>query len=105
MNQSLDIDDSTVAYIVEHQKHFEDLKQVAAQLAGLLVLAASGANSATPAHPVLESTGRLLDEAADAIRRTRVPVQARQHHEYLVDASSALERASAEARRGAARVQ
>jgi len=35
-------DDLTVAYIVESQPLFEDLRQVAAQLAGLLVLAATG---------------------------------------------------------------
>jgi len=99
------IDDATVAYIAEQHKHFEDLKQVAAQLAGLLVLAASGARTATADHPVLSLTDRLLGEAADAVRRTRAPVRARQHHEHLVEASAALERAWEEARRGTARVQ
>ena len=32
------IDDQTTAYILAVQAYFEDLKQVAAQLAGLLVL-------------------------------------------------------------------
>ena len=42
------VDDATAAYIVENQKCFEDLKQVAAQLAGLLVLAAAGSKEARP---------------------------------------------------------
>ena len=40
------VDDATAEYIVENQKCFEDLKQVAAQLAGLLVLAAAGSKEA-----------------------------------------------------------
>ena len=40
-----DVDDETVTYILATRKHFEDLRQVAAQLAGLLVLAAVGALS------------------------------------------------------------
>ena len=47
------IDDETVAYILKAQKYFEDLRQVAAQLAGLLALAAAGGKSATPDHPML----------------------------------------------------
>ena len=50
-NAQANIDNETVAYILVARKHFEDLRQVAAQLAGLLVLAAAGGKSATPDHP------------------------------------------------------
>ncbi len=47
------VDDATATYIVENQRCFEDFKQVASQLAGLLVLAAAGSKEATPDHPML----------------------------------------------------
>src|SRR5207247_1120661 len=43
------IDDRTAAYVIEAQPLFEDLRQLAAQLAGLLVLAATGSKDASPA--------------------------------------------------------
>ena len=52
------LDDRTTAYILETRRPFEDLRQVASQLAGLLVLAASGAKSAAPDHPMLRCRAR-----------------------------------------------
>jgi hypothetical protein len=85
------IDDETVAYILEAQKHFEDLRQVLAQLAGLLVLAAAGGKSATPDHPMLEAAQRLHGSAAAGIRGLRAPPRASAHRGYLSRASAALE--------------
>jgi len=65
------IDDKTVAYIVGAQKYFEDLRQIAAQLAGLLVLAAAGGKSATPDHPMLEAAELLHESASAGIRGSR----------------------------------
>ncbi len=54
------VDDATATYIVENQKCFEDLKQVASQLAGLLVLAAAGSKEALPDHPMLAGRARAF---------------------------------------------
>jgi hypothetical protein len=93
MTDMSQIDDETAAYVIDSRKHFEDLRQVTAQLAGLLVLAAAGANSAAPDHPLVETAEQLLHDADDGIRRARVPVGARQHHHCLLAAIAALRHA------------
>jgi hypothetical protein len=97
-NGQLNIDDETVAYILVARKHFEDLRQVAAQLAGLLVLAASGGRSSTPDHPMIEAAAQLHASASDGIRNTRATPRSRAHHECLSRAGVALECALASAR-------
>jgi hypothetical protein len=82
----VEIDDQTVAYIVATQTYFEDLKQVAAQLAGFLVLSASGAKSAAP----LQSTEQLYKKAADGLKSVRVTTRARRHHNSLQTALAKL---------------
>ncbi len=95
------IDDRTVAYVVASQPVFEDLRQVAAQLAGLLVLSATGAKTAAPDHPMLTSAGRLFESAADSVERVRSSVteRARPHHDGLRGAVAALRDALAATRR------
>jgi hypothetical protein len=93
------VDDATVAYILENRKHFEDLRQVASQLAGLLVLAAAGSKDALPDHPMLEAGEQLYQGAADGLRRATVPLRARRHHEHLLQATASLGDALAEASR------
>ena len=78
--------------------NFERLRDVAAQLAGLLVLAASGAGSAAPDHPMLRSAEMLFHESTDGIRRTRATDRARAHHAHLTQAAGSLEAALAAAR-------
>jgi hypothetical protein len=85
-----DLDEGTVAYVLENRKHFEDLRQVTAQLAGLLVLAATGARSAVPDHPLLQTADRLFQESVDGLRRAQVPVRARPHHEAVLHAVAAV---------------
>jgi len=94
------IDDRTVAYVVESQPIFEDLRQVAAQLAGLLVLSATGAKTAAPDHPILTSAAQLFDHAADGVERLRYSVteRARPHHDDLQRAATALRHAMAATR-------
>jgi hypothetical protein len=87
------VDEATTRYILETRKAFEDLRQVAAQLAGLLVLAAAGSKSAGPHHPMLESAKQLFEEGHDAIRRARVPKRAQRHHDSLLRAAGALQAA------------
>jgi len=85
------IDDETVAYILLAQKYFEDLRQVAAQLAGLLVLAAAGSKTATPDHPMLDAAKRLHESTAAAIGDLRATPRASVHRDYLSRAAAALE--------------
>lgn len=89
------VDDATAAYILETSKCFEDLKQVAAQIAGVLVLAEAGGNSATPDHPLLQSAAELHREALDQVRSARPTEAARPHHQFLLQAADALTRALA----------
>jgi hypothetical protein len=84
------VDDATAAYIVENRKCFEDLKQVASQLAGLLVLAAAGSKEAAPDHPMLGAAGELFREANDALRRARPTKLAQRHHAYLSRAATSI---------------
>lgn len=88
------LDDRTTRYVIEVRPHFEDLRQVAAQLAGLLVLAASGA-SAPPDHPMLAAAGRTFAAAKDGVLRTQPPARAGRHHRHVLDAVEVLGRALA----------
>ena len=80
------LDDHTVAYILESQPLFEDLRQVAAQVAGLLVLAATGSREASPDHPMLEAAERLFAQTTDGIAHARPSERARPHHDSLREA-------------------
>src|SRR4029077_2908386 len=91
------IDDATTAYILENRKHFEDLRQVAAQLAGLLVLNAAGSQSAGPHHPMLDAADQLYQETAGSLHQARVPPGAREHHHPLMQAAASLRTALAAA--------
>ena len=92
------LDDLTVSYVLTAQPHFENLRHVAAQLAGLLVLAASGARSAAPDHPMLDEAETLFEESMDGIRRARPTDRARPHHQHLTQAAAAIEAALSAAR-------
>jgi hypothetical protein len=86
------LDDKTVAYVVASQPIFDDLRQVAAQLAGLLVLSATGAKTAAPDHPMLSSAAQLFDRTTDAVERLQpsVTAPAKAHHDNVRRAASAL---------------
>jgi hypothetical protein len=87
------LDDSTVAYVLAARPHFESLRDVAAQLAGILILAASGARGAVPDHPMLHSAETLFRESQDGIRSTRSTERARPHHHHLTQAADSIETA------------
>ena len=92
------LDDLTVTYVLAARPHFENLRHIAAQLAGVLVLAATGARSAAPDHPLLQSAESLCQESIDGIRRTRTTDRARRHHQHLTQAAAALDTALTAAR-------
>ena len=89
-----------MAYVVAAQPVFEDLRQVAAQLAGMLVLFATGSKTAAPDHPLLGTATQLFAQAADAVERVQGSVtdRARLHHDNLRRAAAALREALAATR-------
>jgi hypothetical protein len=92
------VDDLTVTYVLAARPHFENLRQVAAQLAGLLVLAATGAKSAAPDHPMLHAAETLFEESVEGIRRVRATDRALPHHQHLMQAAAAIDAALTAAR-------
>jgi hypothetical protein len=92
-------DDRTTAYVLAAQPVFEDLRQVAAQLAGLLVLAATGSKESTPDHPMLSASRQVLAQADEGVRRVAPLVNdhARPHYNGVVTANHALAQALARA--------
>jgi hypothetical protein len=84
------IDDATAQYVLENQRSFEDLKQVAAQLAGWLVLAAAGSKEAVPDHPALAAARELYRDASDTVPRSRPTDRALRHHQHLTRATQSI---------------
>jgi hypothetical protein len=89
------MDDRTVAYVIASQPAFDDLRQVAAQLAGLLVLAATGSKESTPDHPMLAASRQVLAKAEDGVKSSAALVTdgTRPHYAYVAAAVSSLRRA------------
>ena len=96
------VDDDTTAYIIQSRPDFENLRQVAAQLAGLLVLNAAGAESAGPHHPMLATAEQLYRETVENLRRERATPRARRHHDCLLQAAASLGASLAAAHQGLA---
>ncbi len=88
-----ELDDATAAYALTMRQPFEDLRQAAAQLAGVLVLAAAGSRQATPDHPMLALARHALDQATDSIRAASVPPRMRHHHRHMHAAATWIARA------------
>jgi hypothetical protein len=93
------IDDQTAAYVAATHTFFEDLKQVAAQLAGFLVLHAAGSESANPDHPLLKSAHQVFQRAEDGIRAVQVSRGAHDHHTHLLNAATLLDEVLSSLRR------
>jgi hypothetical protein len=83
-------DDATAVYILENQRCFENLKQVASQLAGWLVLAAAGSNEAVPDHPVLLRARETYRDVEDALRQARPTDRALKHYRHLASAAQSI---------------
>lgn len=97
-----ELDNATTTYVLETRRAFEDLRQVAAQLAGLLVMEAAGARSELPHHPMRAAAEELFEGAVDAVSRVRVPERARRHHHHLVQAAAEIRCALTAARQSLA---
>ncbi|MDQ0391305.1 hypothetical protein [Labrys monachus] len=97
------LDDRTTRYVLETRPAFGAVRRAAAQLAGvlvlaaaggrgadpghpMLVLAAAGGRGADPGHPMLELAALAVEEASDQVRSCQPPPRARHHHRHLLRA-------------------
>jgi hypothetical protein len=76
-------------YVVAAQGRFESLRQCAAQLAGLLVLASAGGRTDAE-HPMLELARNAHGAAADATLSASAPAGAGHHHHHMLAAARSL---------------
>lgn len=86
-NPGAALDDATLTYVDAMRAPFDLLRQAAAQVAGVLVLAVSG-NHGTAGHPMLDLAASAQLEASDALRRAPPPRRARHHHLHLLHAGT-----------------
>ena len=84
------LDDRTIRYVLDTRPHFEDLRQAVGQVAGMLVLAAAGARSVTPDHPLLATARATLERICDGVAGAQPSARATHHHRHLVAAVGAL---------------
>jgi hypothetical protein len=100
----VELDDATAAYVLAMRNPFELLRRSTAQLAGLMVLAASGARNVA-AHPMLDLAIGAQAEAEDLVRSedTAVPTRAEHHRLHLIRANRALAAALTAARQHVSR--
>jgi hypothetical protein len=99
-----DLDDRTAAYILETRGSFEALRNAAAQLAGLLVLASIGTRERVLDEPILEQAESAYREAEGKLRSAVVPAAAAHHHHHLSLASEWIGEALRIARQGSLRL-
>ncbi len=82
--------DTLVAYMARAKTAFDDLRDVASQLAALMVLAGSGSRAATLDHPMLCVAAERWRAANDSVRSLRPPTGSHGHHYHLVMAAQRL---------------
>ena len=83
------LDDATLAYVTAMRLPFDLLRQAAAQIAGVLVLAAAAGRGAA-GHPMLDLANAARLEANDAVLGTTPPARGAHHHHHLARAGSAI---------------
>ncbi len=93
-----DLDDRSTAYVLSVQDTFEDLRQVAGQIAGLLVLAAAGDRAITPDHTMMTLAQRRYDSSVGTIFGATAPPRCLHHHRHLTAAAMCIGRALEHAR-------
>lgn len=85
-----DIDDGSIAYAIGMQLPFECLRNAAAQLAGVLILAATGSRSGSPDHPIVAVAADNHQQALDGMNALKVPDGSRHRHLHMIRASSLI---------------
>lgn len=81
-----DMDDGSIAYSIGMQMPFECLRNAAAQLAGVLILAATGSRSGSPDHPILAVVIDNHQQAVDGMGAVKVPAGSRHRHLHMTRA-------------------
>jgi hypothetical protein len=84
------LDDRTIAYVLETRPHFEGLRQAISQIAGMLVLATAGAKSVTQDHAMFGAAKQAHGRALDGIRAVRPSARAQHHHRHLIHSAECL---------------
>lgn len=83
------LDEPTYRYVTAMQPPFEQLRQAAGQIAGVLVLAVVG-KQGTAGHPMLDLADTARQHAADALLGCCPPPHGEHHHRHLVLAARAI---------------
>ena len=83
------MDAATFAYISRVRVPFEQLRQAAGQIAGVLVLAVTS-QQGTAGHPLLDLADTARQSAADVVLGCRPPQGGAHHHRHLVLATRAI---------------
>jgi hypothetical protein len=91
------LDDATLAYAAAMREAFDQLRQMAGQLAGVMVLAVAAKHGAA-GHPMLALAGTALRAAEDAIRSRTPPARGAPHRDHMTRAVERLGAALAAAR-------
>jgi hypothetical protein len=92
------LDEATLRYVEAMRLPFDQLRQAAGQIAGVLVLAMTVTGGAA-GHPMLDLADTAQREAQEAISRARPPPRGMHHHRHLVDAARDIATALDAARR------
>jgi hypothetical protein len=80
-------DDSTRRYIERAQIVFDDLRELASQLAALMVLAAAADRTANVDHPMFVVAVQRWSDSQEAVRALRPSALAAHHHLHLSKAA------------------
>jgi hypothetical protein len=86
----LGIPDDAGRYMLEAHRHFEDLKLVASQLAGILLVVESCSGGSVAGHPMLARAEELFQECQDGIRRLKPGASSQHHHHHLTEAATLI---------------
>lgn len=86
----LGLKDESGRYMLEAHRHFDDLKLVASQIAGILLVVESCAGGSIMGHPMLAQAQSLFEESRDGIRSLKPDASSQHHHHHLAKASSAI---------------
>ncbi len=98
------LDDRTATYVLKTQAPFEALRNAAAQLAGLLVLASIGERDRVLDEPILGQAETAYKEAEDMLGAIEAPAAAAHHHFHLSLACERIGDALRIARQGSLRI-
>lgn len=87
---SADTSENSIAYAMGIQLPFERLRNAAAQLAGVLILAATGSRAGSPDHPIVSVAADNHQQAIDGLGAVKVPGDSRHQHLHMMRASSLI---------------